>query len=286
MSLSRAQAWPLLMCVPAVALFAVFFLLPLALVMMLSAYSFKAGVGIVPDLSWANYAAVIFDGYYQQLFFNTLFIGVTTALVTLLLGMPEAYVLYRMRSPWRTIFLLVILGPLLISLVVRTLGWLILLGNQGVLNSALMAAGVTEDPIRFLYSAPAIVIGLTHVLLPFMVIPIWTSLQKQKSSVVHAAFSLGASRRQVFFRIILPTALPGILSGTMVVFSLAASAFATPAILGGRRFKVVSTAVYDEFMSTLNWPLGATIALFLLIISLGSLMLYNRLIERRIQRWA
>jgi putative spermidine/putrescine transport system permease protein len=186
-----------------------------------------------------------------------------------------------MRSAWRSLVLLAILGPLLISVVVRTLGWAILIGNRGVINEALQALGLISRPIRMMYTPSGIILALVHVLVPFMVISVWAALHKQNPDAERAAASLGAGQATVFFRIVLPQAMPGILSGSLIVFSLAASAFATPAILGGRRTKVVATTVYDEFLNTLNWPLGAAIAMLLLIAVLAVLLSYNRLIERR-----
>ncbi|MEX0757946.1 MAG: ABC transporter permease subunit, partial [Tistlia sp.] len=126
-----------------------------------------------------------------------------------------------------------------------------------------------------------IVIALVHVMVPFMVIAVWAALHRQDPATEQAAESLGAGPITIFFRVVLPQAMPGVLSGSLIVFSLSASAFATPAILGGRRVKVVSTTVYDEFLSTLNWPLGAAIAMLLLVAVLLVMASYNRLVERR-----
>jgi putative spermidine/putrescine transport system permease protein len=125
---------------------------------------------------------------------------------------------------------------------------------------------------------------MTHVMVPFMVISIWASLQKLDPQVENAGLSLGASPSTVTRRVILPQILPGILSGRIIVFEMSASAFATPALLGGRRLKVVATAAYDEFLSTLNWPLGATIAIVLLIANIIIILGANRLIERRFKQ--
>ena len=177
--------------------------------------------------------------------------------------------------------LLVVLGPLLISVVVRTLGWAILLGNNGVINELLQKLGLITSPIKMLYTSGGIVVALVHVMIPFMIIAVWAALQRRDPSAEQAAESLGASPVKVFTRIVLPQAMPGILSGSLIVFSLSASAFATPAILGGRRVKVVSTTVYDEFLNTLNWPLGAAIAVLLLASVLVIMLSWNRLIEKR-----
>ncbi|MNY30460.1 Spermidine/putrescine transport system permease protein PotB [compost metagenome] len=135
-----------------------------------------------------------------------------------------------------------------------------------------------------LYTPTAVIIGLVHVMLPFMVIPIWTSLQKLDPTVEHAALSLNASRFQTLTRIVLPQAMPGILSGSLIVFGLSASSFAIPALLGGRRLKMVATVVYDEFLTELNWPLGAAIAIVLLVVNVIIMMAYNRVVERSYRR--
>ena len=159
-----------------------------------------------------------------------------------------------------------ILGPLLISVVARTLGWALLFGgNSGLVNKALMSLGLISAPLPFMFTETGVVVALTHVLMPFMVLAVWAALQRLDPQVENAAVSLGAGRFTVLRRIVLPQVMPGMLSGAIIVFALAASAFATPAIIGGRRLKVASTLAYDEFLNTLNWPLGAAVAVLLLV---------------------
>jgi len=150
-----------------------------------------------------------------------------------------------------------------------------------VVNQGLMALGVIREPLQFMYSETGVVIALTHVLVPFMMISVWASLQRLDPQIENAAISLGASPLTVLRRIVLPQALPGILSGGIITFALSASAFATPAIIGGRRLKVAATLAYDEFLNTLNWPLGAAIAMLLLVANILIIVGCNRLIEKR-----
>jgi putative spermidine/putrescine transport system permease protein len=196
---------------------------------------------------------------------------------------PETIVLARMKRPWQSLCLLIVLGPLLISVVVRTLGWQILLGNNGVLNNLLQTLHVTDEPIRLVFTMTGMIIALTHVLVPFMVMSVWATMQKLDPQVEWAGRSLGGSPFAVFRRVVLPQIMPGVLSGSIIVFALSASAFATPALIGGRRLKVVATAAYDEFLGTLNWPLGASIAVLLLIANVAIVMGCSRLAERRFQ---
>lgn len=275
---------PYLLSIPAALLFVIFLLLPLLGTVVLSLNAFSLTTGIQPVHDLANYIEIFTDSYFFDVFLRTARIAVLTTLACILIGAPEAMILTRMRAPWRGIFLLVALGPLLISVVSRTLGWALLLGGNGLINQALIGLGLTERPLRLLYTETAVVIALSHVLMPFMIISVMTTLQRLNPQVENAAHSLGASHFTVFRRVLLPQMLPGILTGAILVFAMAASAFATPQIIGGRRLKVIATLVYDEFLSSLNWPLGAALALLLFAVVIAVAIGFNRLAERYFKR--
>ncbi|MBO0904141.1 ABC transporter permease [Jiella sonneratiae] len=279
MNQDRARPW--LLSAPALVLFLVMLVTPLVMTAVLSFNSFDFYGGIKPTFGLENYADVLGDSYFYEIFGRTFLIALVTTLICALVGTPQAYFLLRMRPLWRSVMILVVLGPLLISVVVRTLGWAILLGNNGVINDALKNLALIDRPIKMMYTSGGIVLALVHVMIPFMILAVWAALQRQDPATEKAAESLGARPATVFRRIVLPQAMPGILSGSLIVFSLSASAFATPAILGGRRVKVVSTTVYDEFLNTLNWPLGAAIAIILLVSVLAIMVAWNRLVEKR-----
>ncbi|CAM5200024.1 ABC transporter permease [Bosea thiooxidans] len=277
---------PYLLSLPALLFFAALLVTPLAMIAGLSFQAFDLNTGQIGGLTLGNYADTLGDPYYHTIFLRTVGIGLATTAICILIGAPEAYFLSRMRAPWRSIFLIVTLSPLLISVVVRTLGWALLFGRNGVINQVLAALGLASGPIPMLYTVQGVVIALVHVAVPFMVISVWAALQRLDPKVIRAASSLGASELTIFRRIVLPQIVPGILSGSLIVFALAASAFATPAIIGGRQLKVVATATYDEFLGTLNWPLGAAIAIVLLIVNAAIMLTYNRIVERRYARFA
>ena len=273
---------PLGLAGPALLVFGILLLTPLGFVLALSFHTQSSTTGIRNDVwTLANYWDIATDSYFYAVFLRTLRISVAVTALAAVLGTLEAYILSRMRQPWRGIFLLVALGPLLISIVARTLGWALLFGSTGLANKALVAIGVIARPISFMYSETGVIIALTHVLVPYMVIAVWTSLQKIDPRVEDAAVSLGASAATVIRRIVVPQAIPGMLSGGVIVFALAASAFATPAIIGGRRLKVVPTVAYDQFLYTLDWPLGAALALLLLAFTVALTAAVNRYAERR-----
>jgi putative spermidine/putrescine transport system permease protein len=272
---------PYLLSAPALLLYTVLLLVPLVATGLLSLHSFSLYKGIEDVYNLANYRDIFGDSYFYEIFGRTFRIALLVTLLAALIGAPEAYILNRMRAPWRGIFLLVALAPLLVSVISRTLGWALLLGSTGLVNRGLTAFGIVRAPLQFMYSETGIVVALAHVLMPFMMISVWASLQRLDPQIEQAAVSLGAAPLTVLRRIVLPQALPGVLSGGIIVFALAASAFATPAIIGGRRLKVVSTLAYDEFLNTLNWPLGAAIAVLLLIANILIIVGCNRLIEKR-----
>ncbi|WP_440058003.1 ABC transporter permease [Pseudomonas fragariae (ex Marin et al. 2024)] len=268
---------------PALALYIGLLVLPLGLTLVLSFNVFDYQVGVKSDsYTLANYVAVVTDSYFYEIFLRTFWISALVTLLCVLIGVPEAYILSRMGTPWRSIFLILILTPLLISVVVRAFGWSLLLGADGLINQVIQFMG--GRPVKLLYTPFAVVIALVHVMLPFMIIPVWTSLQKLDPTAEQAALSLGASQAKVMRLIVLPQVMPGVLSGSLIVFGLAASSFAIPGLLGGRRLKMVATVIYDQYLSELNWPMGATLAVALLLVSLLVMLSWNRMIEGRYKK--
>jgi len=278
----NSRALPYLLSAPALLLFVGVVLIPIAMTVVLSFDDWSMTRGIIAEFTLKNWHEVFSDSYFYGIFFRTLRLALIVTVITAVFGAPEAYVLNRMRRPWKGVFLLIVLAPLLISVVARTLGWALLFGGQtGLINKSLLALGVIATPIPFMFTETGVIIALSHVLIPFMVLAVWTALQRLDPQVENAARSLGAAPAVALYRVVLPQVMPGVLSGAIIVFALAASAFATPAIIGGRRLKVASTLAYDEFLNTLNWPLGAAVATLLLLLLAAIILISNRLIERR-----
>ncbi len=271
---------PYWLCAPALLLYLLMLAAPLVMTALLSFNSYSDTQGILLTWSLHNYIDVLSDDYFHTIFLRTLWIAFATTVICTLVGVPEAWIISRLQSRWRGLCLLVVLGPLLISVVVRTLGWTILMGRDGLINQALVLLHLSRFPIDLLFTTTGIIIALVHVMVPLMVIAVWTALQGVDPAGENAAISLGASTTTVFFRIVLPQVMPGVLSGSLIVFSLSASAFATPALIGGRRLKVAATAIYDEFLATLDWPLGAAIACLLVFGVMAIMLLWNRVVER------
>jgi putative spermidine/putrescine transport system permease protein len=279
----KSKATPWFLSGPALLMFAALLLVPLALTAVLSFNVYDPATGPkAGEFTLEHYAHVFTDSYYGAIFWRTFWISGLVTLICIVVGAPEAYILSRMGNPWRSILLLVVLAPLLVSVVVRAFGWSMLLGPEGLVNRMFGLVGI--GPLKMLYTEVAVIIALVHVMLPFMVIPVWTSLQKLDPGVENAALSLQATPFTTLRRIVLPQVMPGILSGSLIVFGLAASSFAIPGLLGGRRLKMVATVVYDEYLHELNWPLGAAIALVLLVANLVVMLSYNRLVEGRYKK--
>lgn len=255
--------------------------IPLMMTLSLSFFSADARGAIDQTLTLQNYAQIVGNDYYLGIFLRTFALSGLVTLVCIVIGVPEAYVLSRLSAKWRAVSIVIVLGPLLVSVVVRTLGWVILMGREGLINKTLLILGIIDRPVQLMYSYTGLLIAMTHVMVPYMVLSVWASLQKLDFTTEQAAESLGAGPLTVMRRIVFPQVIPGVLSGGLIVFALTAGAFATPAIIGGRRLKVVPTTIYDEFLHTLNWPMGAALATALLIFVLTVSVLANRFIERR-----
>ncbi|MGV4658910.1 ABC transporter permease [Burkholderia pseudomallei] len=277
-----SRRWPMYaLSAPALVFYGGLLAVPLAATVLLSLRVFDAAHATWVGLGSMNYVAILSDPYFHVIFVRTFVLAATVTGVCVVLGTWEATILSRMRAPWRGFCLAAILAPFLISVVVRTLGWAVLLGGDGLISQALQVVGLADGPVVLMYSMTGMVIALVHVLVPFVVIAVWVALQRCDPDVERAGASLGASEWWIFRRLVLPQIVPGIASGAVVVFSLAATSFATPAIIGGRRLKVVATAIYDAFLGTMDWPQGAALALALLIANLAILVAWQRLGERR-----
>lgn len=269
-----------LLLVPPLVVFVGLYLLPLANIFVLSFFGFDRNTGRLGGVTLANYGKFLGDPFYLGILWRTLKLGVASTALALVLGYPVAYYLSRARGRRRAYLMLGILAPLLVSVVVRSFGWLVILGPNGLVNATLASLRLVDEPLRLLYTEPAIVLGLTHVFLSFMVLSIAAALDRIDPALLRAAQNLGASPRQAFVRVVLPLSLPGVAAGCLIVFTLATSAFITPALLGGPRVKVMSFLAYQQSLLLSDWPYGSAIAFVLLAITGTAVLLYLRLLER------
>lgn len=277
MSASRLSV-PYLLVLPATVVFAIFFIAPLVTLTINSFYDYGRLTGIVHVFTLKNYQRIWLDSFYLEVVGRTLRLASLTAVITILVGYPVAIYLTLASARVRGIIIFLVLSPLLVSVIVRTFGWVMIIGPNGLLQSILSALGV--DGVHFLHTEAAVIVGLVNVLMPFVVLAVVTALQSIDPAVPFAAASLGAGPWRVFFKVILPLSLPGLLAGLLIVFSLASSTFVTPAVLGGSQFKVLSTIMYQQALILQNWPFAAAVAVTLVLIVLVAVTLQTTLVER------
>jgi putative spermidine/putrescine transport system permease protein len=258
---SRLRLWQL--ALPATLFLAVYFFAPLV---MLFWWSVRAPEG--GGLTLANFQSLLTDPFFFQTLWLSLRLSFEVTAITLVLGFPLAYLYRNVGSAARLAILFVTLLPLLTSAVVRSFGWIVLLGKQGLINQGLMAAGLTDAPIRLLFTVDGVRMALAQVQLPFMLLPLINALEQLDPSLEPAAVSLGASRFQAVMRVTLPLAMPGVVAGAILNFALTISAFITPAMVGGGSFIVMPTLVYQSAIVTLQWSKAATTALILLVVAM------------------
>jgi putative spermidine/putrescine transport system permease protein len=229
------------------------------------------GRGVLQTWELTHYEAFLTDRFHLDILARSLLMSIYVTIGCLLLGFPLAYALSRLRGWARALLYFTVLLPLLTSAVVRTFGWMILLSNNGFINKTLIGWGVIETPVPMMYRMTGIVIALTQVLLPFMVLALDAALLNIDRQLYDAARNLGAGAARIFFQVTLPLTLPGIVSGSVLVFTLAISAFVTPALVGGPRIPVMATLIYQQGIALLNWPFGAAISFVLLVVLLAIL---------------
>ncbi|MBS0549979.1 MAG: ABC transporter permease [Proteobacteria bacterium] len=249
----------LLPALPALLLLFFFFLFP---VVRMLGYSVEGG-----SFEW--YAKALGQGLYLQVFWNTFEIALFVTVICLLLGYPLGFLLATTTPGWATLGFIFVLLPLWTSVLVRTYAWMVLLGRNGVFNRLLMQGGVIADPLPLLNNFNGVLIGMVHVLLPYMVLPIYGAVRRVDPALVSAAQGLGASNARIFRRVYLPLTLPGIFAGAVIVFVLSLGFYITPALLGGGRVIMLAVMIEQEVHQTLNWPFAAALSASLLVVTLA-----------------
>jgi putative spermidine/putrescine transport system permease protein len=250
------------------------FLAPVLNLARMSFYEVEPSGAMREVFSLATWAKVVADTFYAELIVNSITISLGITLLTLICSYPIALYLHRSSGTWRTILLVLVISPLLTSAVVRTYGWIAILSENGLVNNAL--GWLAMSPLRLMFNKTGVFIGLTEILMPYMILALLAGFGRLDPRVEEAASTLGAAPFTVFRRIILPLTLPGIALGCLLCFVLAVSSFITPKLLGGGRVFLLATEIYDQAIVTLNWPLAASLSILVLIIFGAALVLYTR----------
>ncbi|MFM8678135.1 MAG: ABC transporter permease [Alphaproteobacteria bacterium] len=243
-------------------------------------WSSFAGADGVPKLDL--YARFFARRDYVDVLVRTLWVAGLTTLVSLAIGYPVAWAVARHKGRRDWLLVLIIL-PWLVSVVVRTYGWIVILGNRGLLNAFLGWLGVVDTPLKLMFNTTGIVIGLVHVFCPFMILAILAVFLHLERSLEEASMSLGAGPWQTFRKVIWPLSLPGVISGTMIVYLMATGAIVTPLLLGGLRDRMLGTQIYQEMFQVFDFPRAATMAVILTATALA-VVLPLGMLERRVSR--
>ncbi|QIO24814.1 ABC transporter permease [Haloarcula sp. JP-L23] len=255
---------------PVVLLEVLLFVAPLAIMFMIATMRMEDLV-LIPDYSLNNYARVVSEYVNRSAFINTTTIAALTTVTAAIVAYPLAYYIARFGGQYKNQLAMLVMIPFWTNYIVRIYGWKIILGSQGVINSGLMSIGVINSPIDWLINTQfSIWLGLTYLWLPFMILPLYSSLERIDPSLIEAAYDLGASRVAVFRRIILPLSIPGLVGGVMFVFIFSMGAYIVPAMLGGGEL-FVGTRIAYEFGIGGDWPMGAALGSVLMLIVSGVL---------------
>jgi putative spermidine/putrescine transport system permease protein len=279
----RKNEWvgPVVLRLPAGILVLICVVIPMAYLFRVSLADTGAGFGAVSGFTFGNYLQVLTDSYYVTILLQTLWVSVLVTALTLILGFPLGYSLARSRGRSKVWLLGIVLLPLVLSLVVNVFGWIVILGRDGFVNSALIAVGLIETPLNLLYNTTAVVIVLTQICLPFQILSSLSIVSNIDPVLEEAAANLRAPRHKVFLSVIIPLSLPGMVAGSVLSFMLAVTAIVAPQLIGGTRTKMVGSVLYEQMIIILNWPLGAALSFLFLFIALLTLALSNLALKRR-----
>src|SRR5215471_17883622 len=265
-SVSANAKWALL-SVPMVLTLAAVFAVPIGCLIFLSFFGMTGPAQVGDEFSLENYRNFITDPFYYRIILNTFWLGGVVVLCCLIVGYPVSYFLARTKSRWRGLLLFLVVAPLLVSAVVRNIGWFPILSNTGLVNGLLLKSGLINEPVPLISNLTGVIIGLVHALLPFMILTLTTVIQRIEPELEEAAANLGAGPLRTFVHVMLPLSLPGMIGGSLLVFTMAIAAYTTPVIMGGNRFLVMSTFIGQQFRTVLDYPLGATSAAVLMVLA-------------------
>lgn len=264
-----------LMVVPTVLWLSFFFVVPLLIVVAVSFASRTPYGQVIFDWTLGNYARFT-ETLYLSIFLDTLIVALITTVLTILLGYPLAYFIAQLPQKWQQPGLILVMIPFWINFLIRSYAWVIILRTQGVLNTILLKFGLIEQPLQMLYNEVAVMLGMVYALLPFMVLPIYVSIEQLDHRLLEAASDLGASPFTAFRKITLPLTMPGIAAGTILVFISSLGMFVVPDVMGGAKSALIGNLIQNQFLSARDWPFGGALSIVLALLSLVLIVLYYK----------
>lgn len=249
---------------------------PLVYMLVLSFQTRAEVWGVVNEFTLKNYAD-IFQPVYLQTFWESIKLAVLSTLVIAALGYPFGYFMARLSAKWKKRVMMLLMIPFWTSSLIRLYGWIIIFRAKGTLDQLLMGIGITDQPLKLLYSYPAVVVGMVYALLPFMIFSVYSSAEKLDWSLVEAARDLGASPMKAFLTVSLKLTLPGLMSGVILTFIPSMGLFFIADILGGNKVVLIGNVIQEQLMKAHNWPFAAALAVALMVLTTVMLFLYKRI---------
>jgi putative spermidine/putrescine transport system permease protein len=261
------------LALPLAGFFLLFFIAPLMILITVSFYTDTTMTRFGLD----QYARFLLDPFSLGVLVSTLWLGVKVTALCLLLGFPLAWLYVRAPRWAQGILMLTIVLPLLTSVVVRTFAWIVILGRQGIVNNLIVSLGLSDAPLRLLYTEMGVVVALAQVQMPLMVLPLITAISRIDPNLQDASAALGAGAWRTFFRVVLPLTLPGIIAGCLLTFAAAITAFITQTLVGGGQMLFMPMYLYQQSSTLSNWPFAAAISIIFLVAVLASVTIFNLL---------
>ncbi|MBW1712561.1 MAG: ABC transporter permease [Deltaproteobacteria bacterium] len=267
-----------LLLAPSAAWVVFLLFIPLIIIFIYSFSSRGEGGTIVGPFGLHNYTHFWVSPVYAKTVFKSLLIGFEVTLICLLAGYLPAYFLARLKTANRAFLIVLLIIPFWTSIIIRTYSWILIFSSQGAINHYLIRWGLIENPFRLLYSEFAVVLGLVHIMLPFMMLPIYTSIDRIDQSLLDASEGLGAGKVRTFFEVTVPLSLPGVSAGCLLVFIISVGAFLTPAMLGGPKDTMIAMLIQQQFLQIFDWPFGSAAAIIYLIMIVLVVFIFNKAI--------
>lgn len=238
-------------------------------------------ISFFSNLDFENFKWLIDDSLYINSYFSSLKIAGLSTILTLLIGFPFAYGMAKAPEKWRSLLLMMVILPFWTSFLIRVYAWIGILKNEGLLNQVLLWSGIIDQPLVILNTNIAVYIGIVYSYLPFMILPIYSTLEKMDESLIEAAIDLGCSKISAFWQVTIPLALPGIIAGCFLVFIPAVGEFVIPDLLGGSQTLMIGKTLWNEFFSNRDWPVASAVAIVLLLILVIPILLFQKMLERQ-----
>ena len=261
-----------ILLIPGLAWIFIFLILPCILIISLSFFERGIYGGIDYNFNFENYSRVV-EFTYLKILLNSSKIAFLSGFFAVLFGYPAAYFIYKAPAKYQIALLFLVMLPFWSNYLIRTYAWMVLLNNQGLINTILINLNIIKEPLNILYTEFSVIIGLIYNYLPFVILSIYSSISKLDHNLIEASKDLGGSSIKTFFLVTLPLTLPGVAAGFIFVFVLSIGNFITPDLLGGGKFLMIGNLIYDQFLSARDWPFGASLSFVLISIMLFLLFL-------------